>query len=511
MKWRLWSRLRARVILTYLVIFLVAVGIVAWRAGNLYAAAALQTAEHDLELQAFVTASVLERPWTLREGEGMLAAPQLQILTGRFAQGGAGELDILDPTGAPIAYSQASPPSNQRYQPEVAAALDGDVQHAVRYDATSRQMEIYAAAPVMRNSSVIGVVQISAPLAQVTSKTQQFWGSLFLTALLAALAAALAGWLLADQLVQPVARLRRAAARLAQGNFDERVLAKDSGGVAEIAELASAFNHMAGQIEEMIMGQRVFVANASHELRTPLTNIKLRAEALDNGALEDPTVARRFVAEIESEANRLSRMASDMLALTRQDAAAADEAEAAKAAHTAVDMAALAADICDEMRLRAEKSGVTLTEQMDPELPPVCADEAGLQTVLLNLVDNALQYTPSGGSVTIGGHVDAGGQTVAVEVRDTGAGIAPEDLPHVFERFYRADKARSRRMAQTRTNGSALAGSGAGLGLAIVQSIVVQHGGKVSVESTLGQGTVFCVTLPVKHEQEAPQKAPQPA
>jgi two-component system, OmpR family, sensor kinase len=497
MRGRLWSRLRGRVILTYLVIFLVAAAIMAGRAGRLYAAAAMQTAEHDLELQAFVTASVLERPWTLREGEGLLAAPQLQILTGRFAQGGAGDLAILDTTGAPLAYSQPQVPGNQRYQPEVAAALDGDVQHDVRYDAISHQMLIYAAAPVLRNSRVIGVVQISAPLAHVTAQTHQFWVSLLLTALVAALAAALAGWLLANQLVRPVARLRNAAVRLAQGNLDERVPAKDTGGLAEIAELAAAFNHMAAQIEETIMGQRVFVANASHELRTPLTNIKLRAEALGNGALDDPTVARKFVADIESEANRLSRMAGDMLALTRQDASA-------PAPHAPVDLTALAADVREEMRLRAEKGQVTLAQQMDPQLPLVCADAAGMQTVLLNLVDNALQYTPPGGCVTISGRAVDDGQTVALEVRDTGAGIPPEDLPHIFERFYRADKARSRHMAQNGNNGSALAGSGAGLGLAIVQSIVSQHKGTISAESTPGQGTTMRVILPVAHD-DTPQ------
>jgi signal transduction histidine kinase len=253
--------------------------------------------------------------------------------------------------------------------------------------------------------------------------------------------------------------------------------------------LGEAFNDMAERVESMITSQRAFVANASHELRTPLTNVKLRAEALNNGALDDPVTARKFAREIESEVNRLARMASDLLTLTRQDAIASQARER-------LNLTNLIAEVTSEMSLRATKSGVALKQEIAPDLPLVSADPAGMQTVLLNLLDNALQYTPSGGAITVQACGDERRQNVIMRISDTGAGIAPEDLPHVFERFYRADKARSRRIAQRR-NGSALAGSGAGLGLAIVRGIIEEHGGTVGAESELERGTTLTVTLPV--------------
>ena len=494
MKRGLFSGLRARVILTYLVIFLVSAAIMAARAGSLFAERATESAAHDLEVQAFVLSSVLERPWSVRDSDSLFAIPQLQILTGRFAQGAGGQLTILDGNGNTLATSLVPIPVNQQSQPEVAAALDGSIQHDIRYDPVVHQIMIYAAAPVQRDGRILAVVQLAVPLSSVTAETHQFWLSLGLTALLAAVAAALSGWLLADQLVQPVARLRNAAARLAGGNLDERVPPKSTGGVAEIAELANAFNHMAERIEDMITSQRAFVANASHELRTPLTNIRLRAEALGDGALEDPTVARRFVGDIGTEANRLARMANDLLALTRQDATPAQ-------ARDNVNLGALVADISDEMHLRAAKADVEIVQEVEPDLPSTWADPDGLHTVLLNLVDNALQYTPEGGTITISASQDATGHNLVLQVHDTGSGIPEEDIPHIFERFYRADKARSRRMAK-HSNGSAIAGSGAGLGLAIVHGIVEEHQGMVSVQSIVGQGTTMIVMLPLRQAPE---------
>src|SRR5512142_503323 len=186
------------------------------------------------------------------------------------------------------------------------------------------------------------------PAGKVLAQVREFWLRLGLTVLLAALAAALAGWLLADQVARPVRRVRDAAARLASGDLQERVPAVDTAGIAEIGQLAQAFNHMAEQVADMIERQRYFVASASHELRTPLTNIKLRAEALGNGAMDDRAVARRFVTDIENEANRMGRMAGDLLTLSRQDAGGA-------AAREPVDPAALIAGAAEEMSMRAER------------------------------------------------------------------------------------------------------------------------------------------------------------
>jgi two-component system sensor histidine kinase BaeS len=302
--------------------------------------------------------------------------------------------------------------------------------------------------------------------------------SLGLTALLAAAVATMAGWWLAGQLVRPVGRLRDAAARLAAGDLGERV---PPGGAAEMVQLASAFNEMAERIEASMKAQRAFVANASHELRTPLTNIKLRAEALEDGALEDPAVAQKFVQEIGSEADRLSRMANDLLTLSRQDGTA-------RLVREPVDLSMLIPAVAGEMGLRAEKGGVTLVQEITPGLPALAADPADLRTLLVNLLDNALQYTEPGERVTISARATGPPPGVLIQVADTGSGIAAEDLAHIFDRFYRADKARRR--------GTGVTGSGAGLGLAIVKGIVDIYGGTISAESTQGQGTTIIVRLP---------------
>jgi signal transduction histidine kinase len=478
---RAWlSQFKVRVILTYLVIFMVSATIMAVRAGSGFARTALENAKHDLGVQAFVVASALAHPGVGREEEDdeLITIPDLQTLAGRLAADANGQLTILDPFGNIIATSLGTALPNQRDQPEVAAALAGRMEYAVRLDPVTNQEMIYTAAPVQSEEHTYGLVQMAVPMAEVTAQTQRFWLSLGLTALLAAAVATMAGWWLAGQLVRPVGRLRDAAARLAAGDLEERV---PDGGAAEMAQLASAFNDMAERIEASMKAQRDFVANASHELRTPLTNIKLRAEALEDGALEDPAVARKFVQEIGSEVDRLSRMATDLLTLSRQDGAP-------RLVREPVDLSMLISAVVGEMGLRAEKGGVALVQEIAPDLPVLLADPADLRTLLLNLLDNALQYTEPGGSITIRAQPTGPQPGVLIQVVDTGSGIAAEDLAHVFGRFYRADKARRR--------GAGVASSGAGLGLAIVKGIVEAYGGTVSAESTQGQGTTIIVKLP---------------
>jgi signal transduction histidine kinase len=474
------SRFRVRVILTYLVIFAVSATIMAARAGSGFARAALETAKHDLGVQAFVVASALAHPGVGRgeEDDELITIPDLQTLAGRLAADANSQLTILDPLGNPIATSLDAKVPNQRDQPEVAAALAGRMAYAIRLDPATNQEMIYTAAPVRTEEHMFGLVQTAVPLAEVTAQTQRFWLSLGLTALLAAAVATLAGWWLAGQLVRPVGRLRDAAARLAAGDLEERV---PPGGAAEMAQLASAFNDMAERIEASMKAHRAFVANASHELRTPLTNIKLRAEALEDGALKDPAVARKFVQEIGSEADRLSHMANDLLTLSRQD-------DALPPVREPVDLSTLIAAVAGEMGLRADKEGVALVREVAPGLPVLPADPADLRRLLVNLIDNGLQYTKPGGRITIRARAADAQPAVVIEVADTGSGIAEEDLAHIFGRFYRADRARQR--------GTGVTGSGAGLGLAIVKGIAEAHGGTVSAQSARGQGTTIIVRLP---------------
>jgi len=219
--------------------------------------------------------------------------------------------------------------------------------------------------------------------------------------------------------------------------------------------------------------RRDFVANVSHELRTPLTSIKAMAETLLEGARLDESVAPRFLQTIMRESDRLVRLSTDLLDLSRVEARGVEKRP--------VDLAALVADVAARLSTQAEKADITLTNTIRAPLK-VSADRDEMAQVLVNLLDNAIAYTPRGGIVTLSAYEAP--QSVTVSVADTGIGILSHDIPRLFERFYRADKARSR------------ASGGTGLGLSIVRHIVENHGGTVGVESEYNKGSVFSFTLP---------------
>ncbi len=219
--------------------------------------------------------------------------------------------------------------------------------------------------------------------------------------------------------------------------------------------------------------RRDFVANVSHELRTPLTSIKAMAETLLDGARLDESVAGRFLETIIRESDRLVRLSSDLLDLSRVEARGPNKER--------IDLTELVSEVASRFTAPAQKAGVSLTDRTSGQAW-VLADRDEMAQVLVNLLDNAITYTPRGGSVTVSAQESP--EAVTVTVADTGIGVLSHDLPRLFERFYRADKARSR------------ASGGTGLGLSIVKHIVENHGGTVGVESGYNQGSVFTFTLP---------------
>jgi len=221
--------------------------------------------------------------------------------------------------------------------------------------------------------------------------------------------------------------------------------------------------------------RRDFVANVSHELRTPLASIKSVIETLEGGALEDEAAARDFLSLADGEVDRLVQMVEELLELSRI------ESGELPLAREPVEMASVVADAVDRLRSQAKKQGLSLTVDVAAALPPIMGDGERLQRAVVNLLHNAVKFTPAGGSVHVWAGLAEG--AVTVKVSDTGVGIAPEDLPRVFERFYKSDRARG--------------SGGTGLGLAVVKHIVEAHGGTVSVENELGRGSTFSFAIPV--------------
>ncbi|MDE3068010.1 MAG: PAS domain S-box protein [Verrucomicrobiota bacterium] len=233
--------------------------------------------------------------------------------------------------------------------------------------------------------------------------------------------------------------------------------------------------HDLTRLKQLERTREEFVANVSHELRTPLSLIKGYAETLLDGARNDPEIAARFLKIIERNAQRLDLLIQDLLTIS------ALESGRLRLNPQPIHVRAVAEKVLSDLKSRAAGRGVTLINEL-PDLTAT-ADENRLEQVLANLVDNAIKYGRAGGAVTVGGRPAENSQ-VEIFVRDDGPGIPPESLGRVFERFYRADKARSREQG------------GTGLGLSIVKHIVQNHGGAVWVESAPGKGATFFFTLP---------------
>lgn len=298
------------------------------------------------------------------------------------------------------------------------------------------------------------------------------WAGLALAGGVALLAIALASVLVARQIARPVLKLTGVTEAMAGGDLSQRV---QPGGPDEIERFGRAFNRMADQVQEMVARQQAFVADAAHELRTPLTGIRLRLEMLQKHGAEDAALRERYVSQLAREVEHLQRLVEHLLALTRLD-------QSGELSKSTVDLAPVLYDMADEIGGLAKAAGLTLHVEVPPHLPLVRVNVDAMRSVVRNLLDNAIQYTPSGGQVTLRARERGGGAEVSV--LDTGQGIPPESLRRIWERFYRVDTARSRRQG------------GAGLGLTLVRATVEAHGGRVAVESEPGKGSVFTVWLP---------------
>ena len=302
------------------------------------------------------------------------------------------------------------------------------------------------------------------------------YDALILSALAASAAALAVGMFITRQIIAPIRALSQASRRIAAGSYNERVtLTKENpDDLDELGELAQDFNRMAENLEQTEALRRQLIGDVSHELRTPLTAIKGSMEALIDGVL--PADPETF-AQIYQEADRLQRLVNDLQELSRI------EGGAFKLDLQPLLLADLLQTTTTRLSQQYAEKGVRLEIVLPADLPEIWADADRLSQVLFNLIGNALQYTPAGGQVDVAARRQ--GDEVHVSVQDTGIGIAAENLPHVFDRFFRADRSRSR--------GS----GGSGIGLTIAKRLVEAHGGRIWVESPgLGKGSTFTIALP---------------
>ena len=286
----------------------------------------------------------------------------------------------------------------------------------------------------------------------------------------ATLVALLLGILISRTLTRPIRELTAATHAISEGDFDQQVPVRSKD---EMGELARAFNRMSNELARSIHTRRQMTADIAHELRTPLSLILGHAEAVHDGVL--PPTRENFEI-IREEAERLEHLVDDLRTLSLADAGEL------KLNPQTFSVPKLLQDLSTHYQFQTQQKNIDLQLDLDPTLPDLTADPARITQVLTNILDNALRHTPPGGRVTLSARLTSEG--IELSVRDTGPGLASEDLDRIFDRFYRADAARHR------------ADGGSGLGLAIARSIVQAHGGGIRAESQLGDGLKVIITLP---------------
>jgi len=360
----------------------------------------------------------------------------------------------------------------------ITMALLGEEGH--RGSARAEYMDV--AVPITADGGARFIVYIIDNKQTVQSLSEEMFLLILQAVLIGFVIAIAISLIISKTLLSPIQGMTKAAEAMADGDFTRKILVESED---EIGILSEAFNDMALQIQTMLEElkkaeqlRREFVANVSHELRTPLTSIRTYAETIyDNREIPKDT-EEEFLRVIMNESDRMTKIVQDLLELSRFDSRtgtmALEEFEIEKSVR----------DVYAAIILEARKRRHALNLELEWKLPKITGDRARIEQVLMNIITNAMKYTPDGGMIDI--YSGNTGEAVWIKIEDTGVGIPEEDLPRVFDRFYRVDKARSRESG------------GTGLGLSIAKEIVMMHGGDIKIESESGRGTAVTVTLPVK-------------
>ena len=355
--------------------------------------------------------------------------------------------------------------------PDIVAALEGCDVFRCRYGETAFISD--AASPVMKGDKAIGAVYIYDYDTEQAAFLNSTRSNIFRISLVLAVVGAAALGFLMVYFGKRVGQLVRGIQSMSAGNYDSRIHLQ---GQDELSQVADEFNELADRLQKTEELRREFVSNASHELKTPLASIKLLSDSILQTRDIPRESVNEFLTDINEEIDRLTRITERLLQLTKLDYVSSNQMQPC-------NLNGLVKKITDLLKENAAHAQVELENQLEEDLW-VLFDRDGLYQVVFNLVENAIKYNRKGGKVVLKGWKETGEEDrVCLTVQDTGIGIPEEELPHIFERFYRVDKARSREKG------------GTGLGLAIVADWLKNAGGDIQVESTLGEGTTFRVTL----------------
>ncbi len=356
---------------------------------------------------------------------------------------------------------------------EVDSGAELDTSHLLFMRRSNASWVGYCTAGVVYASDIIGVLLLVSPVQEMMQNLYQLQDQMILIFVLIAAAALLCSLVFSRVITNPIAGLTRGIQRMAKGDFSSRVRVRGTG---EMKQLALAFNSMSEKLETLDQSRNQFVSNASHELKTPLATMKIMIESLIYQPDMDKELRTEFMSDINSEIDRLSAIVSDLLTLVQMDS------ENVKLTRENLSIAALVKENAHRLQPIIDQKGQQISLSIGDSCD-IYADKSKLNQVIYNLMENAVKYTQAGGQIKVS--LQRQGREARLTVVDNGPGIPKENLPHIFDRFYRVDKARSREKG------------GTGLGLSIVHQLVLLHGGEIRVESEEGKGAAFIVELPL--------------
>ena len=375
---------------------------------------------------------------------------------------------VTDQNGAALYDSAGTAGYSHVLLPEILTALQGnDVFSSIYHDGV---MDSRAATPIDYYGTIVGCVYMTEHDATQGALIKSLEKTVLRITLLLEIAVVLYSLAFAARFSRRLRQIMHSMRIIQEGDYSHKVNIR---GNDELAVLGNEFNDLTERLQTSEQKRSRFVSDASHELKTPLASIKLLSDSILQYDMDLETV-REFVGDIGAEAERLNRMTAKLLSLTKAEGLTSDECEI-------IYMAPTVRRVARMLRQNAIQAGITFHLELEEDCPILILED-DLYQIVFNLMENGIKYNLSGGSLTV--RLLRIEDNAILEVRDTGMGIPEDALPHVFERFYRVDKARSR------------ATGGSGLGLAIVRTIVQRNRGEISVSSEVGQGTVFTVTFP---------------
>lgn len=463
-----WQTIHAKLLANYLLLTTLGTSLMAGYILWSFHAYSMKTRQMDLE------------NWTAAVSESLADAleerdfDRVRVLTKRFGAAETVTLRVFGLDGQLLATSSPETDWQIKNWTQVAgvqAALQSRSVFGIAKGVLTGDDRLYVARPVMRNGQMLGVLRMSITLRQFQLQFSTLvWtvlGALGLTILLCALLSDR----LARSLSRPIEIMRNFAIRMGSGHFGDKLTIHQNN---ELDQLTIELNRMSERLASLDQERRAFLANVSHELRTPISNVQVTVEALRSGADAEPALRDRFLQTVEDETKRLSRLIHDLLDLGRLEAGV-----------TALELHSVSLRYLINRALRAleprfQEAGI-LVHQTIVDIQ-IWGDPERLLQALLNILDNAIKYSASGANIFISS--SQRDKQAVVTIQDQGPGIRESDLPRIFEQFYRTDAARK--------------GTGVGLGLAIARKIVEAHGGSITAQSVVGQGSAFMIQLPLK-------------